>query len=171
MGCQHAAEALSEALSAGYSVVPEDLARYSASSARRRHMPLVRDYGQAVCGRRRDDALAAEGIREEQRKFIKYNHLVANLLIFHKVVTMTKALEPLAADGLTWDEEIVALFTPYQTSLLNRFGRYAMNRDRVPESLDSLQEFRMPPRPQTVPQAAGRCVTIQRESLPGGVTA
>jgi TnpA family transposase len=27
-------------------------------------------------------ALAAEGIRDEQRKFIKYNHLVANLLIF-----------------------------------------------------------------------------------------
>ncbi len=32
------------ALSAGYGVVPEDLARYGASSARRRHMPLVRDY-------------------------------------------------------------------------------------------------------------------------------
>jgi len=32
------------ALSAGYGVVPEDLPRYSASSARRRHMPLVRDY-------------------------------------------------------------------------------------------------------------------------------
>jgi TnpA family transposase len=28
-------------------------------------------------------ALASEGIRDEQRKFIKYNHLVANLLIFH----------------------------------------------------------------------------------------
>lgn len=37
-------------------------------------------------------ALASEGIRDEQRKFIKYNHLVANLLIYHTVVTMTKAL-------------------------------------------------------------------------------
>ncbi len=36
-------------------------------------------------------ALAAEGIRAEQRKFIKYNHLVANLLIYHNVVSMTKA--------------------------------------------------------------------------------
>ncbi len=62
---------------------------------------------------------------------------------------MTKALERLAADGFTWDEEIVALFTPYQTGHLNRFGRYALNRDRIPESLDLLQDSRMPPRPQT----------------------
>jgi hypothetical protein len=44
-------------------------------------------------------ALAAEGIRDDQRKFIKYNHFVANLLIFHNVVTMSKAMERLAADG------------------------------------------------------------------------
>jgi hypothetical protein len=28
---------------------------------------------------------------------------------------------------------------------LNRFGRNALNRDRVPEPLDSVREFRMPP--------------------------
>jgi TnpA family transposase len=44
-------------------------------------------------------ALAAEGVRDEQRKFIKYNHLVANLLIFHNVVTMSKALERIANEG------------------------------------------------------------------------
>jgi TnpA family transposase len=44
-------------------------------------------------------ALAAEGIRDEQRKFIKYNHLVASLLIFHNVVTMSKALERLIAEA------------------------------------------------------------------------
>ena len=40
-----------------------------------------------------------EGIRDEQRKFIKYNHLVANRLIFHNVVTMSNALERLVAEG------------------------------------------------------------------------
>ena len=45
-------------------------------------------------------ALAAEGVRDEQRKFIKYNHLVANLLIYHNVVTMTKALQRLAVDAI-----------------------------------------------------------------------
>ena len=30
------------------------------------------------------DSVIAENIRDEQRKFIKYNHVVANLLVFHK---------------------------------------------------------------------------------------
>ena len=37
--------------------------------------------------------------RDEQRKMIKYNHLVANLLVFHTAVGMTRALENMAADG------------------------------------------------------------------------
>jgi TnpA family transposase len=89
-------------------------------------------------------ALASEGIRDEQRKFIKYNHLVANLLIFHNVVTMSKALERLATEGHTLDAELIASSSPYQTEHLNRFGRYALTRDRVPEPLDSIREFRMP---------------------------
>ena len=31
---------------------------------------------------------------------IKYNHLVANLLIFHTLVSMTRALDELAAEGM-----------------------------------------------------------------------
>jgi TnpA family transposase len=45
-------------------------------------------------------ALAAEGVRDEQRKFIKYIHLVANLLIFRNVVATSKALERLIADDV-----------------------------------------------------------------------
>jgi len=36
--------------------------------------------------------LLSQGTRDEQRKFIKYNHLVANLLAFHTLVNMTQAL-------------------------------------------------------------------------------
>jgi TnpA family transposase len=99
-------------------------------------------------------ALAAEGVRDEQRKFIKYNHLVANLLIFHNVVTMSKALERLAAEGHALDAELIASTSPYQTEHLNRFGRYALNRDRVPEPLDSVREFRMPPRAERITHPA-----------------
>jgi TnpA family transposase len=48
--------------------------------------------------------LLAENTRDEQRKMIKYHHLAANLLIFHNVVTMTKALKLLVADGHEIDE-------------------------------------------------------------------
>ena len=99
-------------------------------------------------------ALASEGIRDEQRKFIKYNHLVANLLIFHNVVTMSNALERLAAEGYALDADLIACSSPYLTGHLNRFGRYALNRDRVPEPLESVREFKMPPRGEMPPKTA-----------------
>ncbi len=37
--------------------------------------------------------LLSPGTRDEQRKFIKYNHLIANLLAFHALVSMTRALQ------------------------------------------------------------------------------
>lgn len=53
--------------------------------------------------------------REEQRKTIRYNHLVANLVIFHNVVAMTKVLKDLVAEGYTVTEEILERFAPYRT--------------------------------------------------------
>ena len=76
---------------------------------------------------------------------IKYHHLVANLLIFHNVVTMTKVLQQLLADGHPIDGEALACLSPHQTEHINRFGRYALKRDRVPEPLDRFRVLRMPP--------------------------
>jgi hypothetical protein len=105
-------------------------------------------------GRLRRRCAGTEGIRDEQRKFIKYNHLVANLLIFHNVVTMSKALERLRAEGYALDPDLVARFSQYVTGHLNRFGRYDLNKDRVPEPLDSIRAFRMPPRGERNSQSA-----------------
>jgi hypothetical protein len=66
------------------------------------------------------------------------------MLIFHNVVTMSKALERLATEGHALDAELIAPSSPYQTEHLNRFGRNALTRDRVQEPLDSIREFRMP---------------------------
>ncbi len=54
------------------------------------------------------DRVITENVRDEQREFIKYNHLVANLLVFHNVVTMTKALQRLEADGGPVSDEVLA---------------------------------------------------------------
>ena len=50
------------------------------------------------------DGVIAENVRDEQRKFIKYNHLVANLLSFHTLVTITKPCSSCSrkAIRLTW---------------------------------------------------------------------
>ena len=61
------------------------------------------------------DGVIAENVRDEQRKFIKYNHLVANLLTFRTLVTITKALRELLEQGHTAEREALATLNPYQT--------------------------------------------------------
>lgn len=76
-----------------------------------------------------------QSVRDEQRKFIKYNHLVANLLSFHTLVNMTKALHQMHEEGHTIDLEALATFSPYRTEHINRFGDYVINRNRTPAPL------------------------------------
>ncbi|MGH9831082.1 MAG: Tn3 family transposase, partial [Blastocatellia bacterium] len=57
----------------------------------------------------------AENDRTEQRKRIKYNHLVANCLIFHNVAV---------------EEETLRHMSPYLTEHINRFGVYEWNPQR-----------------------------------------
>ena len=82
------------------------------------------------------EGVITENVRDEQRKFIKYNHLVANLLSFHTLVTMTKALEQLLEEGHTLDIEALSALSPYRTEHINRFGNYVINPDRLPEPLE-----------------------------------
>ena len=61
-------------------------------------------------------------VRDEQLKVIKYNHLVANLEIFHNCQTLTKTLKELEAEGMDLSTELLAIFSPYRTHHINRFG-------------------------------------------------
>jgi hypothetical protein len=75
--------------------------------------------------------------RDEQRKMIKYTHLVANLLIFHTTVSMTRALDAIRADSLgdAITDEALAGLSPYPTEHINRFGSYVLDLTRPPEPL------------------------------------
>lgn len=44
--------------------------------------------------------IIAENIRHEQRKIVKYNQLVANMVILYNVEKMTRVLKDLAHDGV-----------------------------------------------------------------------
>lgn len=76
------------------------------------------------------DGTIEENDRDEQRKLIKYNHLVANLLIFHNVCTLTRLLNQLAQEGIEFDDETIAGIGPYIREHINRFGDYVLNLDR-----------------------------------------
>jgi len=54
----------------------------------------------------------------------QYNHLVANVLIFHTAIGMTRALDGIAADGFgdAVSPEGLATLSPYQIEHINRFG-------------------------------------------------
>jgi TnpA family transposase len=92
------------------------------------------------------DNVIAENVRDEQRKFIKYNHLIANILAFHNIVSMTKAIDRLKAQGQQISDDVLAAVSPYQTSHINRFGQYQLHSRRAPEPLPFV---RKPPQPET----------------------
>jgi TnpA family transposase len=80
--------------------------------------------------------LLAENDRDEQRKLIKYNHLVANCLIFYNVCAMTKALHQMRKEGMRLDADTLARLSPYLTGHVNRFGEYSFDLNRQPPPID-----------------------------------
>jgi TnpA family transposase len=74
--------------------------------------------------------------REEQRKMIRYNHLVANCLIFYNVFEISRILNELRQEGYPLDTDAVAALSPYWTQHVNRFGVYDLNLDRSPPPIN-----------------------------------
>lgn len=93
------------------------------------------------------ESVIAENIRDEQRKFIKYNHLIANLLVYHNLTSLTRAAQKAEADGWSVPSEVLASMSPYQREHINRFGSYSLRFDRVPKPI--AREFRKSPQMET----------------------
>jgi TnpA family transposase len=81
------------------------------------------------------DGTIRENNREEQRKVIKYNHLVANCVIFHNVFTLGCLLSGLQAEGFPLEKEALAALSPYLTQHINRFGHYQLDMEQRPPEL------------------------------------
>jgi hypothetical protein len=73
------------------------------------------------------EGVIAENIRHEQRKVIKYNHLVANLVILHNVESMTLTLKDLKEHGHHIDHDILKGLAPYRADHINRFCDYTLD--------------------------------------------
>jgi TnpA family transposase len=78
-----------------------------------------------------NDATVVANDRDEQRKLIKYSHLVANCLIFHNVSSLTRVVQKLAAAGHAITDCVLARMSPYLTEHVNRFGNYTLTLDRA----------------------------------------
>ena len=86
----------------------------------------------------------ASNNRDEMRKRIKYNHLVANCVIFHNVVELTRVLNQLHAEGHQFAPETISALSPYLTWHINRFGWYHLDSQRQPLPIDFELAFGMP---------------------------
>lgn len=83
-----------------------------------------------------------DNVRDNQLKIIKYNHLIANLLIFHNCHTITQALKELEAEGMQFTPELLCAFSPYRTHHTNCFAMYEL-RERKLEPIDYGVTFKM----------------------------
>ena len=73
--------------------------------------------------------------REELRKRIKYNHLVANCAVLYNVSEMSRILNELAQEGHRIDPAAVASINPYGTGHFIRLGQYHLDVGRQPPKL------------------------------------
>ena len=71
----------------------------------------------------------------EQEKRIKYRDLVANAVMLHNVVDMTKVLAALQQEGVEVTPEVAKCLSPYLTEHLKRFGQYMLDITVQPEPL------------------------------------
>jgi hypothetical protein len=67
---------------------------------------------------------------------IKYNHLVANCVIFYNVFAMSQVFHGLELAGEAIEDVALATLSPYITAHINRLGRYELNARRRPPVLD-----------------------------------
>jgi len=88
------------------------------------------------------EGIMAENVRHEQRKVVKYNHLVANMIILNNVHRMSKVLKDMQDKGyFEITQEVLAGLSPYRTIHINRFGDYLMDLERAVEPMNTRIRF------------------------------
>lgn len=78
----------------------------------------------------------SDNMRSNQRKIIRFNHLLANMLIFHTVVYQTKGINKLRAQGVEIPDEILAGMSPYWREHLNRFGMFQLDMEKTASEIE-----------------------------------
>jgi hypothetical protein len=73
---------------------------------------------------------------EEQEKRIKYNTLLANAVVLHNTLELSRVLAELAKEGYHFTREEVALLSPYQTQHIKRFGNYVIDWESLPQLVE-----------------------------------
>lgn len=109
------------------------------------------------------EGVIAENRREEQRKIIKFNHLVANCVILYNVFVVSKELQQLAQEGREFDEQAIAALSPYIRHHINRFGHYQFDLAQQSPPLD--YDLSIPTKKRQE-QSPGQATVAKRKKKP-----
>lgn len=82
------------------------------------------------------EGIIQENVAHEQRKLIKYSHLVSNMVCLHNVQSMTVAIRQFRDEGTPVTAEMLGFLSPYRTWHINRFGDYVLDFERASEAMD-----------------------------------
>lgn len=75
-----------------------------------------------------------ENLKHAQSKMLKYNHLVANLVILHNTNAMTKAIKKMKREGFKVTPEMLAGTAPYRTGHIDLLGSYPLDVNKKEKS-------------------------------------
>ncbi|MFI7643108.1 Tn3 family transposase [Nonomuraea sp. NPDC049400] len=81
----------------------------------------------------------ADNDPEEQEKLIKFNTLLANLVVFHNALDISDIVRQLVAEGWSITADQIGQIAPYLRAHISRFGAYATDELRHrPDPFDPL---------------------------------
>lgn len=83
-----------------------------------------------------NNGVIAENDPEEQEKAIKFNTLVADLVMYQTTLDMSLVLNQLRGEGETVHRAEVAIMSPYQEDNVRRFGDYVYDLDSPLENME-----------------------------------
>jgi TnpA family transposase len=79
-----------------------------------------------------NNGVVRENRRDEQDKWLKYNHLLANCVIFYNVNEITRILHELAQEGYVIEEDDLTFLSPYMRDHIERMGKFDIDLTRRP---------------------------------------
>ncbi len=86
--------------------------------------------------------ISTENNRDEQRKLIKYNHLVASCVCFYNVFAINQILNDLDYESISIKPGALSAISPYITRHINRFGEYQLDLAKeIPDLNYSVPDF------------------------------
>lgn len=81
------------------------------------------------------EGVIRENNLDDQTKSVKYNDLLANILILQNTIDMENVVKQLKGENIEVSKQDIKHLSPYLTSHIKRFGEYIIDLDRKSDQI------------------------------------